>query len=237
MSSHRSPRSSPRRSPSVKGGAPRRLAALRPLGGRACGLGAGPGRQQLGPSVVYRPPKLRPISIAARILHSRNKHVLADLDSDNLVLTTEISTAIRALLQRPLDQNTPQSPPSFLTPTSSPVDRLTRLVVRQCERPESKLHPPSPAHTTSGAIDRSRKAQTVVHSHGSHAHMDHLAKDSYASGRVSGSGMIAVPTLGPVGGCGAGSSRHHRPGRAEQTRGRGMIRQAVACADTAPRRP
>ncbi|GAA2886046.1 hypothetical protein GCM10010517_49710 [Streptosporangium fragile] len=39
----------------VKGGAPRRLAALRPLGGRACGLGAvpaagGPGR----PSPIAR---------------------------------------------------------------------------------------------------------------------------------------------------------------------------------------
>ncbi|GAA1273719.1 hypothetical protein Psi02_04430 [Planotetraspora silvatica] len=35
----------------VKGGAPRRLTALRPHGGRACGLEAGPDRRQLGPPV------------------------------------------------------------------------------------------------------------------------------------------------------------------------------------------
>ncbi|WP_346227402.1 hypothetical protein [Microbispora maris] len=35
----------------VKGGAARRLAALRPLGGRACGLRADPGRRRLGAHV------------------------------------------------------------------------------------------------------------------------------------------------------------------------------------------
>jgi hypothetical protein len=53
-----------RRFRSIKGGAPRRLAALRPLAGRACGLGAGPGRQQLGP-----PSRRAQLSPLARLRH------------------------------------------------------------------------------------------------------------------------------------------------------------------------
>ncbi|GIH73480.1 hypothetical protein Mth01_57330 [Sphaerimonospora thailandensis] len=36
----------------IKGGAARRLAGRRPLAGRACGLGAGPGRRRLRPLVT-----------------------------------------------------------------------------------------------------------------------------------------------------------------------------------------